>query len=120
MFQTMATVKVGYYGLMRVRCDLFQKLQQLSLAYHRDQPQGDSLYRLSFDAYGFQTILNIVVGNVLVSVVMLLVMAWIMFAMNWRLALISLVAVPLLLWTHRWAQRTSTAHGSMPRRPTCG
>src|SRR5829696_3744604 len=106
MFQTMAAVKVGYYGLMRVRRELFQKLQQLSLAYHRSRPQGDSIYRLTNDAYGFQTILNIVVGNVLVSVVMLLVMAWIMFSMNWRLALISLTAVPLLMWTHKWAQDT--------------
>jgi subfamily B ATP-binding cassette protein MsbA len=29
--------------------------------------------------------------------------------MNWRLALISLSAVPLLLWAHKWAQRTLVA-----------
>ena len=46
-------------------------LQRLSLAYHRARPQGDPLYRMSSDAYGFQTILNIVVGNVLVSVITL-------------------------------------------------
>ena len=108
VWQTMASVKVGYYGLMRVRCELFQKLQQLSLAYHRSRPQGDSIYRLSNDTFGFQTILNVVVMNFLVSAVMLLVMAWIMFATNWRLALASLVAVPLLVWAHRWSQRTLT------------
>ncbi len=106
MAQTMAAVKVGYYGLMRVRCDLFQKLQQLSLAYHRSRPQGDSIYRLSSDTYGFQTILNIVVGNFLVSGVVLMVMVCIMFSMNWRLATASLVAIPLLVWAHRWAQVT--------------
>src|SRR5437588_626562 len=47
MIQTMANVGVGYRGLMRVRCDLFNKLQQLSLGYHRSQPQGDAIYRLS-------------------------------------------------------------------------
>ena len=110
MWQTMAAVKVGYYGLMRVRSELFQKLQQLSLAYHRARPQGDSIYRLSTDTFGFQTILNIVVGNFLVSAVMLVVMAWIMFAMNWRLAAVSLVAVPLLVLTHKWSQRTLARH----------
>ena len=58
------------------------------------RPQGDSIYRLSYDTYGFQTILNIVVGNFLVSAVMLLVMAWIMFSMNWGLALMSMVGRP--------------------------
>lgn len=109
MVQTMASVKVGYYGLRHVRSDLFMHLQRLSLAYHRSRPQGDSLYRLSSDTYGFQTILNIIVGNVLVSIVMLLVMAWVMFTIQPMLALISLVAIPLLLWTHRWANRAITA-----------
>jgi ABC-type multidrug transport system fused ATPase/permease subunit len=108
MFQTMAAVKVGYFGLRHVRSDLFQHLQRLSIAYHRERPQGDSLYRLSTDAYGFQTILNVVVGNVLVSVVMLLVMAWIMFSINPLLACISLVAIPLLIFAHKWAQKAIT------------
>ena len=39
---------------------------------------------------------------------MLLVMAWIMFSMNWQLALLSMVAVPLLVLTHKWSQKTLT------------
>ena len=105
MFQQMASVKVGYYGLRHVRSDLFLHLQRLSLAYHRARPQGDSLYRLSSDSYGIQTILNIVVNNVLVSMVMLLVMAWVMFTIQPVLAVVSLVAIPLLILTHRWANR---------------
>lgn len=109
MFQTMAAVKVGYYGLRHVRSDLFAHLQHLSLAYHRSRPQGDSLYRLATDAYGFQTLLNVVVGNVLVSVVMLVVMAWIMFTIQPVLAAISLVAIPLLVFTHKWSQKRIVA-----------
>lgn len=108
MFQTMASVKVGYYGLMRVRSEVFRKLQELSLVYHRARPQGDSIYRLSYDTAGMQTILNVVVGSLLVSGVMLVVMTWIMFSMNWVLALISLTAVPLLMLIHRWARSTLT------------
>ena len=108
MIQTMANVGVGYRGLMRVRCDLFEKLQQLSLGYHRSQPQGDAIYRLSTDTYGFQAILNVVVGSILVSSVTLIVMTWIMFWMNWRLALVSVTVVPLLLWAHQWSQRRLT------------
>ena len=58
MFQTLLGIRVGYGALMRVRCDLFRKLQQLSLAYHKSQPQGDAIYRLSWDTYGVQTVVQ--------------------------------------------------------------
>src|SRR5437868_13487768 len=33
-------LQIGYAGLLRVRCELYQKLQALSLAYHWAHPQG--------------------------------------------------------------------------------
>jgi subfamily B ATP-binding cassette protein MsbA len=96
--QTLVNIRIGYNGLMRVRCDLFRKLQELSLAYHRSQPQGDAIYRLSYDTLGFQSVLNVLMG-LLVNVITLVAMAWIMFGMNWRLTLISLAIIPLLLLT---------------------
>src|SRR6187200_1170713 len=60
--QTLVNIRIGYNGLMRVRCDLFRKLQELSLAYHRSQPQGDAIYRLSYDTLGFQGVLNVLMG----------------------------------------------------------
>lgn len=98
MVQTLVGIKVGYRGLLKVRCDLFAKLQQLSLAYHKSQPQGDAIYRLSYDAFGFQTILNLLVQTILLSAITLLMMMWIMFSMNWQLTLIALAVVPPLLW----------------------
>ncbi|HQY88299.1 MAG TPA: ABC transporter ATP-binding protein, partial [Tepidisphaeraceae bacterium] len=96
--QTLINIRIGYNGLMRVRCDLFKKLQQLSLAYHKSQPQGDAIYRLSYDALGFQAVLNTLLG-VLVNVITLAAMTWIMLEMNWRMTLIALGCVPFLVWT---------------------
>ena len=108
MAQKIASANVGYQGLMRVRCDLFRQLQRLGLSYHRAQPQGDAIYRLATDTYGFQTILNVFIGSILVSSVMLVVMTWIMFDLNWRLTLVAITVVPLLLLCHRWSQRALT------------
>ena len=36
--QTIVTNFINYNGLLRVRCDLYRKLQALNLAYHRSQP----------------------------------------------------------------------------------
>jgi ABC-type multidrug transport system fused ATPase/permease subunit len=99
MVQTLLGIKVGYAGLMKVRCDLFRKLQELQLAYHRSQPQGDAIYRLSYDAFGFQTILNLFVQTMLVSLLTLVLMLATMLATNWQLTLIALAVVPALLWT---------------------
>lgn len=97
--QTLLNVYIGYNGLMRVRCELFRKLQELSLAYHKSQPQGDAIYRLSYDTFGFQTVLNVLVQTVLVSVVTLAIMLWIMLSKSWQLTIVALSVAPLLFWT---------------------
>lgn len=100
MIYTLISIRVGYNGLMRVRCELFQKLQALSLAYHKSQPQGDAIYRLSSDSLGFQSVLNVLIG-VVVNVAMLVYIACFMISMNWLLTIVSLTVVPLLVWTIR-------------------
>ncbi len=99
MAQRLLGATIGYNGLIRVRCDLFRKLQQLSIGYHKSQPQGDAIYRLSYDAGGFQTVLTVLVNGVLVSAVTLIIMTWLMLQMNWQLTLITLSVAPILLWT---------------------
>ncbi len=108
MGQTLLNIKIGYAGLMRVRCDLFKKLQELSLAYHKSQPQGDAIYRLSWDTSGFQTILNVLVQTIIVSSITLVIMVAIMLDINWRLTLVSLSVAPLLYWTTRIYSRILT------------
>src|SRR3954468_10117331 len=105
MGRTLANIRVGYSGLMRARCDLFNKLQQLSLAYYKSQPQGDAIYRLSQDVYGLQAILNVIVNAVTVSILTLIAMTWIMFSMSWPLTLVALSVTPLLLLTHAYFNR---------------
>jgi subfamily B ATP-binding cassette protein MsbA len=101
MFQTLLNIRIGYSGLMRIRCDLFQKLQSLSLAYHKSQPQGDAIYRLSYDTLGFQTVLNVLLG-IAVNAITLIAMAAIMLMMDWKLTLVSLAVVPPIYLTIRW------------------
>jgi len=98
MVQTLIGIRIGYEGLVKVRCDLFRKLQELQLAYHKSQPQGDAIYRLSYDCFGFQSILNLLVQTMLVSLLTLGLMLSVMFAMNGLLTLVALAVVPPLLW----------------------
>ncbi|MGD0388552.1 MAG: ABC transporter ATP-binding protein [Tepidisphaeraceae bacterium] len=99
MGQRLLAIHIGYNGLLRVRCDLFRKLQALSLGYHKSQPQGDAIYRLSYDAMGFQTILTVLINSVFVSSITLILMTCLMVRMNPVLALITLSVAPVLLIT---------------------
>ncbi|MGF1632735.1 MAG: ABC transporter ATP-binding protein [Phycisphaerae bacterium] len=104
-WQTQLSITIGYLGRTRVQEALFQKLQALSLKYHRSQPQGDAIYRLSYDTHGFQGILNVFTGA-LVNVLTLVFMLVAMVNMEWRLTLIALVVVPALYLTiTRWGER---------------
>ncbi len=60
--QAVVTHQINYNGLARVRCDLYRKLQVLSLAFHRSHPQGDVIYRLTSDTYGCQSVLGAVIA----------------------------------------------------------
>lgn len=59
--------RITHNGLLRVRCDLFRKLQMLGQRFHRSQSQGDTLYRLTNDALGFQQIANVLLDLVVAT-----------------------------------------------------
>ena len=94
-WQSIISIRIGLHGMMRVRCDVFRKLQALSIGYHRSQPQGDAIYRVAWDTYGFQGVLNVLVA-VLVASCKLVLMGVIAWSFNWKLTLISLVVIPPL------------------------
>ncbi len=104
-WQAQLNIAIGYRGRTRVQTDLFQKLQGLSLHYHKSVPQGDAIYRLSYDTHGFQGLLGTVSGW-LINVVTLVLMLAIMLNLNWMLTLVALAVVPgLYLTIARWGRR---------------
>lgn len=96
--------RLGSNGLLRLRCDLFRKLQSLHIAYHHAQPQGDTIYRLTSDAAGCQSALNVMIET-LVAACTLVAMLAVLWQRNEHLTLIALAVVPLLLITNLWFGR---------------
>jgi ATP-binding cassette subfamily B protein len=89
------TNQINYNGLLRIRCDLFRKLQALSLSYHRSRPQGDAIYRLNSDVYGAQTVLSVLVSAV-VAMVNLVAMTVILSQRNVALTFMAFSIAPPL------------------------
>jgi len=95
MTQTVIANKINYNGLMRVRCDLYRKLQALNLGYHKSRPQGDAIYRLSSDTFACQTILQTLIAA-LVAGVTLLTMGCVLWTRNAPLTVAALAIAPAL------------------------
>ncbi len=113
--RALLNLHVGYGGLMRVRFDLFQKLQELSLAYHKSQPQGDVINRLSSDTFGCQTMLNVLIG-ILVAAVTLVVLVGVMLSRSVPLTLLALSVAPPLLVANLWFGRTLKQRSTEARK----
>ena len=89
-------VKVGLQALLKLRTDLYAYLQSLSLKYHDARRSSDSSFRVAYDSQAIQTIYNKGFTNIFGSAITLIGTFVIMLRMDWQLALLSLVIVPLL------------------------
>ena len=109
----LVTPRIHYNGLLRVRCDLYRKLQAMHIDYHRSHPMGDSLFRLTNDSLGFPGILT-VITNLLFSVLTLCGVLAALATRSIPLTLFALAVAPPLLWANivfgrRMAEKTQTA-----------
>jgi ATP-binding cassette subfamily B protein len=99
MARMMINYHLNYRGTTRVRYDLFRKLQQLGLTYHRSRPQGDAIYRLTTDAFGPWGIMDTVIGTA-VAAVTLTVMTAILLSRDVSLTLAAFTVAPFMIWSN--------------------
>ncbi len=95
---TWLNIRVGYAGLVRVRADLFNAWQRQELAWHRDRPAGDAVYRIVWDAAGCHALLNVTVNGVALNVVTLGVMVAVMTNQSLLLTAVAVAIGPPLVW----------------------
>jgi ATP-binding cassette subfamily B protein len=96
--------------VFRLRCALFEHLQRLSLAFHDATRVGDSLYRVAWDTYAVQTLLNNAIVPATTAALTLAGIAVVMGMLDWRVTVAALaVAVPLVALIRR-LDRPMTRH----------
>jgi ATP-binding cassette subfamily B protein len=90
----------------RVRTDTYRAMQTLDMAFFDDKQTGQLLAVLGDDVRNLKSFLNGTVSGALQLVVTVLGIAGLLFYLNWQLALVTLVAVPLLATFTVWFTRT--------------
>ena len=97
LFQYLAE-RVGY----DLRNELYDKLQQLSFSFHDQSQTGQLMSRATDDVNNIRGMLMMSLRALILAFATLFATAVILIRLDWQLALVSLVAMPPLVW---WSLR---------------
>ncbi|MFC6837067.1 ABC transporter ATP-binding protein [Halomarina ordinaria] len=88
-----------------VRTDSFATMQRLDMSFFDDKQTGEVMAVLNNDAGNLEVFLDNALMNSTRLVIMVGGIAVVLFTLNWQLALVTLVAVPLIVLFTAWFMR---------------
>ena len=92
-----------------LRTQIYTKLQQQEVAYYDKNPVGRVITRITSDVDALNELFTSGVIDVLGDLVIILAIIGMMFCLDWKLALISLITVPLLFAATNWFRKHARA-----------
>src|SRR5271157_739581 len=101
VFLRQFNARVGEGVTYDLRVDLFSYLQRMSLSFFTHTKIGELMSRLNNDVVGAQSAISNTFVNIVTSLIQAMVVAAVMFTLEWRLTLISIAILPLLLFAAR-------------------
>ena len=105
--QTYAMSGVSQRAVRDIRSDLFARLQTLSLRFFDQHTHGELMSRLANDVENISNVLTESVTQLISSLISVVGVAAMMFLINVRLAIVSLVTIPMMMFLSQWiAKRT--------------
>lgn len=91
-------IGVSQNALIRIREELFRKIQKLPLKYHDTHTHGDIMSRFTNDLDAVGEMLNNTMSQIFSGIITLVGTVALMFFTNWILAIIIIVTVPLMVY----------------------
>lgn len=95
--QRWCSAQVGEGLIYDLRSSLFAKVQRMPIAFFTRTPTGSITSRLNTDVIGAQTAVTSTLGSVVSNVIVLSTTLVAMFALEWRLTLLTLIVLPLFI-----------------------
>lgn len=91
-------IGVSQNALIKIREDLFRKIQKLPLKYHDTHTHGDIMSRFTNDLDTVGEMVNHTMVQIFSGVISLIGTLVLMFITNWILAIVTIITVPLLTY----------------------
>ncbi len=96
---------VGQKVMFDLRTQIFTKLQEQEVAYYDKNPVGRVITRITSDVDALNELFTSGVIDVLGDLVIIFAIIGMMFWLDWKLALISLITVPILFAATNWFRK---------------
>jgi ATP-binding cassette subfamily B protein len=105
IFQTLVSTRIGQQVMHRLRSDLFAHLQRQSVDFFTRTRGGEVQSRMVNDIGSMQSVVTSTATAIAANVTVVVGTVIAMFALDWRLALISLIVLPPAVITTRQVAR---------------
>jgi ATP-binding cassette, subfamily B, multidrug efflux pump len=96
---------VGQKVMFDIRTQIYTKLQKQEVAYYDKNPVGRIITRITSDVDALNELFTSGVIDVLGDLVIILAIVGMMFYLDWKLALVSLLTIPLLFAATNWFRK---------------
>lgn len=96
--ETLLTARIGYQLVFRLRGELFEHLQRLSLSFHSRARSGELMSKVISDTNALKDVFAASALSLATSVLTMIGMFTIVFVLNWRLGLILLISFVVLFF----------------------
>ncbi len=108
--QGLLMARVSQRAMRVLRRDLFEHLQTLSLGFFDRHPHGELMSRLTNDMDAISRVLAQNVTDLFGGLLTLVGIMGMMFAINYRLALASMIVFPFMMWLVGFVGRRTRRH----------
>ena len=99
--QQYVMIHVSLRTIRNIRSDLFAKLQSLSLRFFDQRSHGELMSRVTNDIDNMNNALTQSVVQIFSSALTIIGVAIAMIALNWILAIVSFLVIPLMIWASK-------------------
>ena len=102
---------IGQQAIFDLRTKLYRHLQRQSLRFFDSRPIGQLITRVTSDVESLSQVLSAGVVTILGDLFKLIFIAWFMFRLDWRLALVTISVMPIMIYATFWfKQRVRDAY----------
>jgi len=97
---------ISQHIIFDMKNQMYRHLQQMSHAFFTSQRQGDIITRMNADIGGVSNVISGTLANILSNIATVITTLVALFSMNWKMAIIGVLIIPLLIIPTRTAGRT--------------
>ncbi|WP_249645779.1 MULTISPECIES: ABC transporter ATP-binding protein [unclassified Lysinibacillus] len=114
--QTYVMIHVAMKTIRTLRLELFHKLQTLTLRFFDQRALGDLMSRVTNDIDNLNTALAQSVTQIVLSILTVIGVSIAMFTLSWQLAIVTLIIIPLIVFTTKQIIKRSSKNYAARQR----